>query len=263
VKFFHLAHAAVIALGAYLTYFGRVTLHLSLPVSVALAIAGAMLTGVCCELAVYRPMRKTGAWPLSYLIVSIGLYIFFQNSLSFFSGDDPKFLYTGEATAGHRIGGGYITTLQIWIMTVASILSAGANLFLHYARWGKAMRAVAANPELCRIYGVNTGGVILLSFVAGSALGAAAGILAALDTGATPSFGFNLLLYGVVVMIIGGVDSTRGFVGGALLLATVQHLSAYLLDTKWMDAVMYLLLILFLVWRPLGFSGARLKKVEV
>jgi branched-subunit amino acid ABC-type transport system permease component len=64
-------------------------------------------------------------------------------------------------------------------------------------------------------------------------------------------------------MIIGGVGSTKGLIGGALLVATSQHLAAYYIDTKWMDAITYIILILFLLWRPLGFSGKRLKKVEV
>ena len=79
----------------------------------------------------------------------------------------------------------------------------------------------------------------------------------------TPTFGFNLLLYGVVAMIIGGVGSTRGLIAGSLLVATAQHLSAYYIDTKWMDAVTYIILILFLIWKPLGFSGKQLKKVEL
>jgi branched-chain amino acid transport system permease protein len=64
-------------------------------------------------------------------------------------------------------------------------------------------------------------------------------------------------------MIIGGVGSTRGLVAGALLVATAQHLAAYYIDTKWMDAVTYIILILFLIWKPLGFSGVRLRKVEI
>jgi branched-subunit amino acid ABC-type transport system permease component len=90
-----------------------------------------------------------------------------------------------------------------------------------------------------------------------------AGILIAFDTDMTPTMGFSWLLYGVVAMIIGGVGSTWGLLGGALLLATAQHLAAYYIGSQWMDAVAYIILILFLIWKPLGFSGKRLKKVEI
>jgi branched-chain amino acid transport system permease protein len=84
-----------------------------------------------------------------------------------------------------------------------------------------------------------------------------------MDTNLTPTFGFSLLLYGVVAMIVGGLGSTRGLMAGALLVATAQHLAAYYIDTKWMNGVTYIILILFLIWRPLGFSGVRLRKVEI
>jgi len=94
-------------------------------------------------------------------------------------------------------------------------------------------------------------------------LAAVASILIAFDTDMRPTMGFSWLLYGVVAMIIGGVGSNWGLVGGALLLATAQHLSAYYIGSQWMDAVAYIILILFLIARPLGFSGKRLKKIEI
>ena len=105
--------------------------------------------------------------------------------------------------------------------------------------------------------------VILWAFGIGSAMVAVAGILIAFDTDMRPTMGFNWLLYGVVAMIIGGVGSNWGLVGGALLLATAQHLAAYYIGSQWMDAVAYIILILFLIAKPLGFSGKRLKKIEI
>ena len=105
--------------------------------------------------------------------------------------------------------------------------------------------------------------MILWATAISSALAAIAGILVALDVDMTPTFGFNYFLYGVVAMIIGGVGSYRGLIFGSLLLASAQHLAASYIDTKWMDAVAYMILILFLIWKPLGFSGMRLKKVDV
>jgi branched-chain amino acid transport system permease protein len=60
---------------------------------------------------------------------------------------------------------------------------------------------------------------------------------------------------------IGGVGSNWGLAGGALLLAMAQHLAAYYIGSQWMDAIAYIILILFLIGKPLGFSGKRLKKI--
>ena len=208
-------------------------------------------------------MRKKSAPPLAYLIASIGLYVVLQNCISLYFGDDIKIINTSEVKAGNQIFGAYITTIQIITIFVSIALFVAVNLFLHYTATGKSIRAVASNPELCNIYGISSNNIILIAFGIGSALAAIAGILSAMDTNMLPTFGFNLLLYGVVAMIIGGVGSTKGLIAGALLVAIAQHLAGYYIDTKWMDAVTYIILILFLIWKPLGFSGKRLKKVEV
>ena len=131
------------------------------------------------------------------------------------------------------------------------------------SRIGRNIRAVASNPELSNVLGIHSDRVILWAFGIGSALAAVAGILIAFDTDMTPTMGFHWLLYGVVAMIIGGVGSNWGLAGGALLLATAQHLAAYYIGSQWMDAVAYIILILFLLVKPLGFSGKRLKKIEL
>ena len=223
----------------------------------------AVCIGLLCEILFYRSMRKRNAPALAYLIASIGLYTVLQNCISLLFGDDTKIIRTGEVTVGNEIFGAYITTIQIFTILVTLTLFVAVNLFLNYSSTGKSIRAVSSNPELCNIYGISSNRIILIAFGIGSALAAVAGILSAMDTNMTPTFGFNLLLYGVVVMIIGGVGSTRGLIAGALLVATAQHLAAYYIDTKWMDAVAYIILILFLLWKPLGFSGKQLRKVEI
>lgn len=262
-KFFHLAHAAIITSGAYFTFLFANKLSIPFSLSIALAISSAIGIGLLCELLVYRPMRKKSAPPLAYLIASIGLYVVLQNCISLYFGDDIKIINTSEVKAGNQIFGAYITTIQIITIFVSIALFVAVNLFLHYTATGKSIRAVASNPELCNIYGISSNNIILIAFGIGSALAAIAGILSAMDTNMLPTFGFNLLLYGVVAMIIGGVGSTKGLIAGALLVAIAQHLAGYYIDTKWMDAVTYIILILFLIWKPLGFSGKRLKKVEV
>ena len=231
--------------------------------SVALSITAAMSIGLLCELLIYRQMRKKKTAALTYLIVSIGVYMILQNVISIYFGDGTKIINTSEITVGHYVAGAYINTIQVITIAVSLVLFVGITLFMKHTSIGKLIRAVSNNTDLSNVYGVNSNRIILITFGIGSALAAIVGILSALDTSMTPTFGFNLLLYGVVAMIIGGVGSTRGLVIGALLVAVAQHLAAYYIETKWMDAITYFILIAFLIWKPLGFSGNRLKKVEV
>ena len=262
-KYFDLAHAVVITLGGYFTLLIFRQVGLSLWVAVPVAVIMCIIVGMLMEVILYKPLRKRNTSPLLMLIASLGLYVVLQNCISMVWGDDTKIIRTGDVAVGNEIFGAYITNIQITTIVVSLVLLILTLLFLKYNKIGRNIRAVSANSELANIVGINSDRVILWAFGIGSGMAAIAGILVASDTGLTPTMGFNLLLYGVVAMIIGGVGSTKGLIGGALLLATAQHLTAYYIDSKWMDAITYIILILFLIWKPLGFSGKRLKKIEI
>lgn len=262
-KFFHLAHAVTITFGAYFTYLFSKQLGCHLGVAVPLAIICAVIISVFMELLIYKPLRNQGTSSWKMLIASLGMYVVLQNLISLLWGDDTKSIRTWPVKTGHNFYGAYITDVQIITIIVCIILFIGILLFLRFTLLGKQIRAVSSNEELSNIFGISSDRVILWSFVIGSSMAAIGGILISLDTDMTPTMGFHVLLYAVVAMIIGGVGSYKGLIGGALLLATAQHLSAYYFDSKWMDATAYIILILFLIWKPLGFSGKRLKKVEI
>jgi branched-subunit amino acid ABC-type transport system permease component len=215
------------------------------------------------EIALYKPLRKRNASPMILMIASLGLYTVLQNIISLLWGDSTKSIRTGEIKVGNEFFGAYITDIQIITIVVCLALFIACVFFMKYNRIGRNIRAVASNPELSNIVGIHSDRVILQAFGIGSALAAVAGILIAFDTDMRPTMGFNWLLYGVVAMIIGGVGSNWGLVGGALLLAAAQHLAAYYIGSQWMETIAYIILILFLIAKPLGFSGKRLKKIEI
>ncbi len=262
-RFFYITHAIIITFGAYFTYLFNIQFGMTLFLAIPLAILFSIIIVIGIELLIYKPLksRKTTSWQL--LIVSLGIYVVLQNLISLIWGDDTKSIRIWTVKVGHNIFGAYMTEVQIITIAICIVLFIATVLFLQYSSLGKQMRAVSSNEELSNIFGICSDRVMLWSFIIGSALAAIAGVLIALDTDMTPTMGFHVFLYAVVAMIIGGVGSNKGLIGGALLLATAQHLSAYYIDSKWMDATAYIILILFLIWKPLGFSGKRLKKVEI
>jgi branched-subunit amino acid ABC-type transport system permease component len=261
-KFINISQAAVITSGAYLTFF-LYSIGLPLLPAILVSIVGCILLGISIDKFIFLHMRKANLSSFKLLIASVGLYTVLQNLISLLFGDDIKSIRTGEAKVGHQILGAYVTGIQIITIIISAVLFIAVLLLIHKTSLGRQFRAVSNSPELSNIYGINSNRIILWATAISAALSAIAGILIALDVDMTPTFGFNYFLYGVVAMIIGGVGSYRGLVFGSLLLATSQHLAAYYIDTKWMDAMAYIILILFLIWKPLGFSGVRLRKVEI
>lgn len=262
-KFFDISHAIIITFGAYFTYLFSVNFGLALWLGILPSIFFSVFLMVLIELSIYKPLRKREILAWEMLIVSLGLYVILQNLISLIWGDDKKSIRRWPVKPGHEFFDAYITDVQIVTIAGGLVLIIGLLTFLHYTSHGKRIRAVSSNEELSNIFGISSDKVILLSFAIGSALAAIAGILFALDRDITPTMGFRIFLYAVVSMIIGGVGSYRGIIGGALLLATAQHLSAYYAGSKWMDSIAYIILILFLIWKPLGFSGKSIKKVEI
>jgi branched-chain amino acid transport system permease protein len=262
-KTFHLAHASVISGGAYLTLYSVQKLTLTLWPSMLLGIGGSIVVGLAYELLVYRSMRRRQAAPFTFLISSIGLYIITYNCFSLWFGDSPKIIASGPVHLANNILGAYLTTVQLAIVATSVGLFIGIHIFMRFSSFARLIKAVSVNPTLCDIYGISSDRVIAWCFIIGSALGAVAGILSGLNSDFTPTSGFDLLLYGIIAMILGGLDGFRGLALGAVLLAGAQQLITFYVDKMWMDTIVYLVLILFLLWKPLGLSGVRLKKIEI
>ncbi|KKC51068.1 branched-chain amino acid ABC transporter permease [Porphyromonas gulae] len=263
IRFFHIAHAVSLTLAAYMVYTASVLWGVSLWLAVPLAIAVVVLLMLGINQWVYRPLKRHGLESWQMMIASLGLYVVLQNVISMIWGDSTLSFRTWEIKVGHEFMGAYITDVQIITIVSSVILLLLSHLFMQRTSIGRQIKAVASNPELSRVLGISETKAIAWSVGIGTGLAACAGILIAADINMTPTMGFNWLLYGVVAMIIGGMGRMRYLLLGSLLLATAQHLSAYYIDSKWMNATAYVILIIFLYFRPYGFSGKQLKKAGI
>jgi len=262
-KFFHFAHGVIFTLGAYFTYLYASIIGLSLIISIPLAILSATLIGILIELIVYRPLRRKGTTPLILLLSSLGIYIVLQNLISMTFGDDTKTLRSGIVQEGIEIFGARITPIQIMIVIVSMVLLVGCWALMKFTKMGRAMRAVASDPNLALVSGIDTDKVILFAFALGSALAAVAAILISYDIDMTPTMGMNALMMGVVAVIVGGVGSIPGAALGGFLLAFAQNFGVWKISSQWQDAIAFIILLLFLLYRPYGFFGKKIRKVEV
>ena len=263
VRFFHFAHGLVFTAGAYFTYIFKIWFEWPVTVAIPVSIALCAVLGIIIETSVYRPLRHKGSSSLILLLASLGIYIVLQNIISMVFGDDTKTIRSGIVKEGINILGARIIPIQITIIIVSLLLIVSCFLFLKYTKIGQAMRAVANDIELARISGIESDKIILLTFALGSGLAGIAGILVALDVDMTPTMGMNALMMGVVAVIIGGVGSIPGVALGALLLGMAQHLGVWKIGSQWQDAIAFVVLLMFLLFRPQGFLGKKIKKVSI
>ena len=262
-RFFHFAHGAVYVSGPYFAYLFHSLIDVSLVFSLPLAVASSSILGIALEDFLYKPLRTKGSAPLILLLASLGIYIMIQNIISMIFGDDTKTLRSGIVREGIEFFGARITIIQLTIIIVCFVLLIACWILMKYTKIGSAMRAVASDPELALISGTDTDRVILFAFAIGSALAGIAAILISFDIDMTPTMGMNALMMGVVAVIIGGVGSIPGIALGALLLGMAQHLGVWKIGSQWQDAIAFVVLLIFLLFRPQGFLGKKVKKVTL
>lgn len=262
-RFFHFAHGIVFVSGAYLAFFLFTWLGLPLAVSIVLGISLCSVLGCLIELFVYRTLRKKGSSALIFLLTSLGVYIILQNTISMAFGDSTKMLRSNNVTEGLALCGARITSVQIISILVSLVLISLLTIYLNRTKIGICIRAVANDPDLANISGISSRKVFVWVFGIGSALAGLAGILVALDVDMTPTMGMNALMLGVVAVIIGGVSSISGITLGALLLATAQHCGTWFIGSQWQDTIVFVILVLFLLFKPEGFFGKKVKSATV
>lgn len=272
VRFFHFAHGAVYAAGAYVAYATMQLVssgvHESMSSGVGelvgawvAGVAAAALVGVAIDRLVYLPLRRRKAPALILLIASFGAFIFLQNLLQLIFGAQILTMRTGPVKEGHHVLGAVITDVQIWIIVVSCLVLVGLVALERGTRTGKAMRAVADDSLATSVVGIDPERIILWAFLVGSALAGLAGILISYETNIEPTMGFNALLKGIIASIIGGIGSIPGAALGGLLLGLAENLGIWKLPAMWKDTIAFGLLIVFLLVRPQGILGKKPDRV--
>ncbi|MCG2756994.1 MAG: branched-chain amino acid ABC transporter permease [Desulfobacteraceae bacterium] len=262
-RFFHFAHAAVITIAAYVSF--ALSSYLGLPIffSVLLGLVATALIGWGLELVIYRPMRRREASPLVLLLTSLGLYILLQNVISLFFGDDTKIIASSAITPAFSIIGVKLTGIQLTVIFTSFAVFFAKTFLIDKTRLGLTLKAIADDPELAKVSGIDYDSAMGVAFGMGSLLAGATGLFRAFDVGMTPTMGLPMLLLGVVAVVVGGNGKTLGIAVASFLLAFCQQIAGWKFGTQWEETIAFILLLTFLLYRPHGIMGKQLRKATV
>ncbi len=131
-------------------------------------------------------------------------------------------------------------------------------MFLRRTKTGKAMRAMADNPDLARVTGIDTDLVIVWTWVIGTTLAVAGGVFLGIDTRLQPTMGWHLLLPVFAAAILGGIGRPYGAIAGGMLVGITSELSTMFFLPVYKPAVAFALMVVVLIVKPTGlFGGAR------
>ena len=203
---------------------------------------------------VLRRLRPSGS--LTVAIGSAALTIVLENIVRFFFGNDDRG-YDLPVLRDWRIGGLRLGPQQVEATAAAAIAVLVLFLFLAFTRTGKMMRAVADNPTLAGLKGIDANVVARLANFVGMGLAGFGGMLIGLDTAIDPLTGFRVMLSVFAAAVVGGLGSIPGAVVGAFVVGIGEELSSLVLDPSYRTAVGFVAILVVLSLRPRGLLGER------
>ena len=271
LQLINFAHGALVMIGAMVAYTVISLLAGSgLPPLVVVLIGTGCSIPVCVVLGylldriAYRPLRK--APRLAPLITAIGMNIILQYLALLVWGRNPLAYPQIIKVENFDIGGATISSVQIAIMLISTLLMAGLALLIYRTRLGTAMRATAQNLQVAGLMGIDANRIIALTFIIGAGLAAVAGVMVGTYYGiAHYTMGGNLGLKAFAAAVLGGIGNVPGAMLGGILLGLVEALGAgYIGDltnnvfgSNYQDVFAFIVLIAVLVLRPQGILGER------
>jgi branched-chain amino acid transport system permease protein len=254
LRFTNFALASLMTIGAYAGLVANVSFGLPVYAALLVAFVVAGIVGALSDEFVLKPFRASGF--ITTAIGSIALTIALENVVRFIFANQMRGynlpLKRDWVFEGLRVG-----PQQVENLVVAAIVMLLLSVFLLTTRAGKAMRAVADNPQLASIKGIDVDSVArAVSFVA-MGLAGIGGMLIGLDTTVDPLVGFKTILSVFAAAVIGGLGSIPGAIIGALVVGVGEELSLLILSPAYRTAVGFLAIFLVLTLRPRGILGAR------
>jgi branched-chain amino acid transport system permease protein len=254
MRIVNFAHGDLVMYGMYVgvvsATFGVDPLY-AIPFSFALmAVLGAAQYQL-----VYK--RFVGFATLQQLLAAIGLGLVLQMLAQVIFGADTRSapsMFSGQYLL---IGPLFVSAAQVVAFIVAVIATVAVEVLLLGTHWGRTVRAVADDIETAELVGLSSQFINVSAFALACGLAGIAGTIMVTYYPTDPSKGLSLMPIAILATTLGGLGSIRGSFLGGIFCGVVQQLTAMLWNSALQDVPLYILLLLFIAYRPTGMFGFR------
>lgn len=251
-----------IAFGAQMTFaafIAYVCTHAGLSIWVALVLAGLFgaVTSAALNRFVLTPFARRGTSFFGMIVVTIALALFLEYVIEVIWGPLPvSYPLTGSGVV--HLGAMSFTHAQLVVMGIGVAFAVSTHALLRYTRVGKAVRAVAANPQLARSSGISAQRITDFAWLVSGLMGGAAGVMLGLSLSSVSfTMGDTFLIEIIAAAVLGGVGQVYGAMLGAIVIGVLLEESAIPLGGAYAPISAFAVLILVLLVRPTGIlSGA-------
>lgn len=252
LKFANFAVGAMMTVAAYMVY--ALNTELGWPMLPATA-AAAVAFGVMCilmDLVTFKPLRERDG--LTLMVASLGLGFVLENVARLAYGNAAR-SFAMELARPFRFMDIRMNREQMIAFVVATLAMAVMYVLLTRMPIGRAMRAVADNPALAQVRGIDSAAIIRWTwFIAGMLL-AVGGVLIGMDRAIEPPMGSSYLIPVFSAAILGGLGSPLGAFVGALLIGIVSEMATLVIPPNYRIGIPLLVIAAILIFRPQGLFG--------
>lgn len=254
-KIFHVAHGAAFTIAGYLFWWTTSKAGANWIVGLVVATSAAVLFGLFMERFIYRPIQRHEGAFFTVFIAAFGTQIVVQNLVGTIFGRGFETVTTTLSRSIEVMPGLFVAPISAVALVIAIGCFYALNAFMSRTQMGAAMRALADNPDLVRAYGLEPARISQVVFALGSALVVPAAVMTAATQGLNPGIGHHIMLVSLASTIVGGIGSVKGAAYGGFLLGIAESVAVWQLDPQWSEAITFVVLLVFIVFRPAGFFG--------
>jgi branched-chain amino acid transport system permease protein len=213
----------------------------------------AVLMGFCVDFFIIRRAKK--ASNVNKEIITLGLIMIFLGLAPMLFGVEPmllpKFIPTGDV----GLGGASISYNAILNICIGVAIAVVLFYTLQKTKMGLAVRTTASNESTARLMGVSTRVVTLAAWAVAGALGMLAGVMIAPTTTVTTTLMNAVQVNALFACVLGGFQTFYGPVLGAYLIGICSNFLKYYVSSVWGEQILYLVILVFLIFRPNGLVG--------
>lgn len=214
-----------------------------------------LVLGVIYDWIVIVPTQRNGV--IAAVAATVGMTLVLANGRSLIWGPDAR-PFPAVIDGSVTLGSIRITYQSLVIWVVLLLVAGGMAVLMERTRTGRGMIAAATDPLAASAIGINVSRARGLAFALAFGLATVAGVLVApITLAGGGSLGIALTLKGFTGAVLGGLESTKGVLIGALLLGVLEGQIAAFLPSGYVDPVVFGVLILVLLVMPHGIFGLR------
>ena len=257
IKFLHFAQGATIAIAAYALFLFANQFGLNNLFSIIISIIVAVAATLIMNFLVYKPLRKRKATGVVLLIASLAILTFCTSLIRAIFGASTKTIKFYNKS--FDLGIFTITFIQLVIIISAILLFLLLWIIMKKTKLGKAMRALSDNKDVAQVVGISPEKIYTYTFIIAGIFAGISGILIGLEQNLYPRMSVLIIVKGFISSVVGGINSVPGAVVGGLFIGIVENLGIWFLPSGYKDVISFSILLLFLLFRPNGILGMRMR----